>query len=306
MRDSIILSHLRAAAIRTPELRQATFSAEAFGKTDFKSEYLGEKHADGKLAMARTFANVNVPVIAVGKNMISSSFSIMTQYMQIEDSKSFIPSLPVRDMSFNKNTLGFRLGITRLDSLFGKPVVYSLGATGITDEEFGITRMNYMGLLSFGLKRTPKTAVSLGVVAIIDPSSPIPAFVYVSYWHKFSNNIELIANLPTKLALSKQYGKANISFGTDMGGTTAFFYPQQPGLPDKSLYSTFELRTGPGIEYLINKSLIIGLKGGLMNTLNARLFDKNEKPTDYVIKNKVGAVPYVNVSISLLPIFKSL
>lgn len=304
--DSIKMGYLEEAGKRYPILRQAAISTEILSNTDVRSELNGGKFYEGKLRVRRTRANFSLPLAKWGKNSVSGSVNYLQQQFELSKGTSYLAQLPVYDQKVNKSVIGFSASFVRADSLFNRPVFYSASIAGYTDELNAIHRITYSGSISFPFKRTATTSLTLGLVAIIDPSSPVPAAPFVSYWHKFSESgLELFIDMPSRLLVRKQLSqKSWVNLGTELNNSFAFFNFKSSILPENAMYSTLELKSGPSFEYLASKKLILGISGGVISTLSSRLFRRDDKPSDYFIKNKMGAAPYLNFSVSFLPFGK--
>lgn len=303
--DSIIMSYRRAAAMRNPLARQGGISKEIVGRENVTSDLYGNKLSESDVRISRIRANFNLPIMIKGKNAISASVNLLQQRLDLSNTQSFNPQFPVRDMTIDKSTITVSGNYTRFDSLFNKPVIVSASIAGMTDQLVSTLRLNLITLAAIQLKRTPVTAYSVGLLILIDPSAPTPFIPYFSYWHKFNNDLELFLDLPTKLAVRKQVTKrAAVLLSSEISGTSAFFDLKDSALPRKDLYATLELKTGPTFEYLVSKNIILGVNGGLLSTLNSRMYERSASSNDYFIKNKMGSTPYVNFSISILPFLK--
>lgn len=304
--DSIQAFYINEAAMRYPLLRQAAVSTEFTGNANVKSELNGNNFYEGKVKITKVRSHFNLPIAQIGKNTFNGSVSILQQHFDMSGGTSTNPALPALNNSFNKSSVGLSASFFRADSLFNRPVYYSASISGFTDEASSIKRVTYTGAVIFPLKRTPNTTLSLGLIALIDPSSPIPASIYISYWHKFAESkLELIADLPTRLALRKQLSARSwITLGSELGGSSLFFDFKNTILPADAMYTTLEIKSGSTFEYRVTKKLILGLSGGILSTATSRFFERNEKPNDYFIKNKIGSVPYMNFSVSFLPFAK--
>lgn len=306
--DSVKMSYLRIAAIRYPILRQAGISTELVASSRLRSRFNDQDFYKGKGQIMRTRAFVNMPVYQSGKNTFSATVNYLHQQIEVKDVKSFNPQFPVSNQKLDRNTLGFMASYTRNDSAFGKPLVLSASVAYITDESFTRTRLNYLGLISMQVKQTATTALGLGLVVVIDPSSPVPVVPSVNYWHKFNAyDLELFVNLPVGASVRKELtSRAALSFGTEMTGYLSFFEMNKGIMPQNTVYTSLELRTGPKLECRFGKLTMLGISAGMINTLASNLQEENETNKNAFIKNKMGAVPYVNFSISLLPFFKGL
>ena len=306
MRDSLTLEGLSEYAKRYPQLRQGAVAFDVIGNTNVKGELNGKDLYEGKMNMTRIRSNFSVPVKHWGRNLISATVGYQQQRTQITDINSFDAGFPTTAIDITKRTVSISANFSRSDTVFNHQVFYSGGVTGVTDEFSSIKRLNFVGVLTIPIKRTANTSLSLGAVVILDPSAVTPFFTIVSYWHKFKESeLELFVDVPSRLALRKQLSKKSwASLGTELGGSLQFFDLDQPALPRDNIYSYAELRSGATFEYLATKKLVLGVSGGLFNTLSSRMFDRNDKPKDYFYKTSNGSSPYVSFSVSFLPFIK--
>lgn len=303
--DSIKMVFLRQAAVRIPAIRQANASVEVLGKTDIDAKLYGNDLFKGKAQVTRIRADVNLPIITFGKNTVTAAVNGLQQRFKITDVTSYSPLIPEFENSLNTTTLSFRLGLTRVDSLFNRPFLLSAGITAVTDEKAKQVRINYLALAAITLKRTATTSITVGLIGIIDPSSTLPAFPYFSYWHKFNNGMEFFADAPSKISVRKPVStNGTLIFGTELTGTLAFLNAEKSFLPAQNIYTTTELKVGPAFEYRISRDIILGVQGGLLNTFNSWVLEKNAKRSDYILSNKLGATPYINFTVSVLPFIR--
>lgn len=303
IKDSITLIHLRAAALKYPTLRQAYVSREMIGNGKINAQLRDGSLYKGEMEIARTRVNLSLPVYRVGKHQFSTTINYLGQNFKLEKTTSLNPQFAIHDASDYKSTFSFSANYSISDSLFHHPVNFAASVLAVTDGSFSDARMNYLGIISFPLKRTTTTAYSIGLIINIDPASPAPAFPIFNYWHQFGpKGIELFVDMPSRLMLRKQLtAKTAVSLGSELGGTMAFLRFNTNYFPKRSIYTTLEIKSGATFEYTLNKFLVLGVNGGLLSTVASRHLEKNASQGDYFIKNNIHTVPYVNVSLSLLP-----
>ena len=306
--DSLKMEALSGYAMRYPQLRQGSFATDFIGSSNVKAELNGKELFEGKTTVTRIRSVFSVPIAQWGKNAITGTVSYQQQHFETTNIKSFDPQFSSNDRSLTKSTVGFTASFSRADSIFGKQVIYSGSISGITDEASSIKRVNYLGTASVPLKRTPYSSLTVGLVVILDPSAVAPFIPIVSYWRKYKkSDLELFVDIPSRIALRKQLSKRSwTSIGSELGGSLSFFELNQPSFPQNNIYSNIEIRTGATFEYLLTKKIIFGINGGLFTTASNRMFDRNNKPTDYFYKSTNGSSPYISFSISLLPFFTHL
>lgn len=230
----------------------------------------------------------------------------MNQHYKLDQVQDFNPQFPVKDMNFNRQTVGFAITFSHRDSLFHTPVIYGSTLAGLTDQLSTVEKVSYLGSIIFPLKRTANNAFTIGIAVILDRSSVIPVLPVFSYWHKFGDSqTELFVDLPTRVSLRRQLTPNSwVSFGTELTSSYSFFSLNQPPLPQDVSSTQVELKTGPSYEYRVTKKLILGVYGGLFSTVDSRLAKRTDSWNTYFIQNKNSTTPYVNFTISFLPFFR--
>lgn len=301
--DSLKAVALSQYAKRYPSMRQGSFSRDVIGKGTVKAELNGKALYEGEMRTTRTRANFNVPLAVWGRNVVSGTVNYQRVRFETEGIKSSDPQFEAIDRSTTKSTLGFSASFGGADSIFSIPLAYSASISGVTDQFSSIKRVNYLATLIFPLKRNQYSALSLGLVLVLDPSAVAPAIPIISYWHKYkTSDLELFVDLPSRISLRKQWSERSwTSIGTELGGNLFFFDLNHASVPQDAAYSSAELRTGATFEYLLTKKLIFGMNGGLYSSISPRMFKRNDKPTEYFLKTKNASVPYLSFSISFLP-----
>jgi len=303
MMDSIKNVYLTEAAIRNPLLRQVTISTDVISSSNIRSQLYGNDLFEGKLSQVRTKALLSIPLKSWGKNSLSASFSLFHQHFNLHDVKFIQPiANSFNERSVDKLTVGFTGSYTRVDSLFGRQIIYMGSLSGLTGRSSSIQKVSYLGGVILTLKQTPEKRVSVGLLLNLDPSIDIPVIPFYTYWRKYQNGMELNVNLPQEVSVRKSLSdRFWASFGTSISGSVAFFRYAEPGFPKDVNFSIVDLKTGPKIEYRFAEKLIFGLNAGLLTPIQARQFEVSEKANDYFLKNKINSTPFVNFSISVLP-----
>jgi len=308
MIDSLKMEGLSNYAKMYPQLRQGFFTYDIIGNANVHSELKDKDLYDGKMKITRIRTAFNLPLAQWGKNTITGTVGYQRQHLQTTEINSFNPQFSNMDRDVTKSTGSFTATFSRSDSIFGKQVIYSGGLSGISDELSSVKRVNYIGTVTVPLKRNQYSSLSVGLLVIIDPSAISPVIPIISYWHKFKeSDLDLFVDLPSRAILRKQLSKRSwASVGSELGASLLFFDVNQPSLPQNSIYTNVEIRSGATFEYLVTKKLILGVNGGLYTTTASRMFDHNDKPDQYFYRSQASSVPYVSFSISFLPFIKHL
>ncbi|WP_256011673.1 hypothetical protein [Desertivirga xinjiangensis] len=300
-RDSIKASYLEEAAIRSPAFRPVSISTSLFG-AGIMSGKLGENEVyKGDANLVETSIGLKFPVASWGKNTVVANVKYQHQRMEFVEEETASMGLDPSLISFSKGAVGVGAMYTRSDSLFGKKVVYLASISGLTNNISYLRKMSYMAGASFILKQNQNTNFTIGLVVNIDPSSPIPAFPLISYWHRFGySKLELSAD-PSRVSLRKMMKKDLwASFGTSISGSTFFFEQKFQAIPEDVNYSSSDVKTGAGLEYRLFRKFMVGVEGGLAIPMDARAFEAGKTTRDYFFNNERTTRPYLNLSVSLL------
>lgn len=210
MMDSIKSVYLDAYALKYPGIRQVTISHEVVMPGKINTELNGKSLFDGRYWVSKTNANINLPAYRWNKNSIVASIGATHNSFHLNNIKNYNSQFGILPQETSKTTVTTSLSYVRNDSLFGKPVIFNVGATALFNADFSRQRFLYTAVIMFELKRTTTSSLSIGAVFIKDPSATVPFAPLISYWHKISSlEAELFVNAPYRIALRKNL-KRNI------------------------------------------------------------------------------------------------
>lgn len=194
------------------------------------------------------------------------------------------------------------LSATYFSKLFNKSVIYN-ASVFLDDDNKGFERVKGFIGLSFILKQTERTTLTLGGVFIIDPTSQIPFFPTFSYSHRFKNSEwQLDFILPQRLLFRRPIGKeSRLSLGSTFGVTGFYVHSNNQDIPPLNEYSQLEIKTGFIFEHRFNNFLIGTFRGGLQNFISNRLTEKGKPTKDHIYKNSQHPTGYFQVGFSIDP-----
>jgi len=303
--DSIRTKYLEMVALKNPMLRQAGISTETMAPGSSTSRLYGNALYKGQYQVSRATVYFNVPVVHVRKNIVSANFAASHSVMQLYDVTSYDPSREVNTQHVNNTLLKAGLSVTRIDSLFHLPVVYSVTATGLINPETNQHRLVFSGLMGLTVRRTANSALTIGLLVLLDPSAPTPIVPFISFYQKFRPGLELFFD-PSRITLRKELGpRRSISFSNDIVGNLSLLKLDNSDLPARAAFTTLELKSGIMYEHLLTKKMVLTINAGVSSLLAAKMLeqDKNQDP---FIKNKQNMVPYAKVGVSFLPFWKGI
>jgi hypothetical protein len=289
-------------AIRYPALRQFTISANSFGYSDFDAKLNDNNFAGGKIKTQRVSAYISTPAIKWKGNSLSASIYYTYTAIKLKDITNELSDAELTSLTTNNNTIDLALNYSRSARIFSHPIIYSLVARGISDGVKSVRRFNFNGSFNLPLIRKENTTFSVGLLVLIDPSSPIPVEPIVNYYHKFTGSgIELIVDLPNGINVKKEVAKnAWFVLGSNQQSYSTF-YNRHNAFPDgKTSYNTIEVKSGVAFEYLFAKNIMLSIGKGINNYVSATIFKNGEDYGNASITSKNKITPYLNVSLSLL------
>lgn len=303
--DSIKSVYVDQAALKYPRIRQFSISHQENGATNMTSKLYGKDLFKSKFRSARTTINFSLPIISTEKNIVAANLGVIHQFFGIRDITSYDQNQPVVETDTYIPMINLGAAYVRRDSLFGRPITYTASVNALVNPDFSSRQFTFTGLISIPLKKTENSNLTGGAVVLLDPSSPAPFFLYVSYYRNFrSIGLELMADMPYRLALRKELSKkSSLTWNTEMVGSNSFFEFEipHPDLPKKMTFSTLEIKSGLLYEYHLTKKLVLSASAGINSTVKSRILEQGAKPNDYFIKNKNSMGPYAQVGLSLLP-----
>lgn len=297
-------SEAHEQAIRFPSLRQAAVTVDFFGSGHFDSRLNDKDFASGKSRNARISSYFTVPISSWDGNVIGATVYHTENFFNVRSADNQLSDPKVNTGNSSKSTLGLSLNFSRTDAIFHTPVIYSAVFTGISDNLSTIRRFNFNGSVSFPLKHTADTYLSLGALVQIDPSAPIPVLPVINYFQKLnSRGLQLAVDLPQGASIRQSLSRnAWLYLGTNYNTYASFYESGNTSLPGHFSYNTIEFKSGPGFEYLLGRYVILGVSGGVNSTVSARGIAKGSTYNDPFIKTTNKATPYGEFRISLLPL----
>ncbi|WP_309435138.1 hypothetical protein [Chryseobacterium sp.] len=289
-------------AIRYPALRQFGVSVNSYGYNDFDAKFNDNNLAKGKIKTERISSFFNTPAIRWKNNSLSGTVYYTYTSTKLKDITHGADNGQFLPVTSDKSTIDLALNYSRSDMIFNQPIIYSLVARGISDNLNTVRRFNFNGSFTLPLKKNENTSFSVGLLVLVDPSSPLPVEPIINYYHKFaSSGLELIVDLPNGANLKKGIGKnAWFSVGSNQTSYTLFYDHRNDFLDGKISYNTIELKSGAAFEYLFAKNVMLNVGGGINSFLASRVFRDGEKYSNASIKSTTKSSPYVHVGVSML------
>jgi hypothetical protein len=274
---------------------------------DFSSEVFDEAFQEGEIKSQHNFsASANIPVYRTQKWSLTASGNY--QFSEFEfDNLANVSATNIfeQDGIVAFHNFSTALSSTYFSMLFKKPVIYNASIIADGNDD-GFERIKGFLGLTFIMKRTERTTITLGAIVFLDPTSQIPFFPTFTYNHRFKNSkwdFDFI--LPQRLLFRRPIGEnGRFSIGSSFGSTGFYVNVDSPGFADVFEYSQLEIKSGIIYEHRFSNYLIGTFQGGFQNFISNRLTEKGEATKDYIYKNKQDGTGYFQVGISIDPFAK--
>jgi hypothetical protein len=299
MADSVKKAVIVDALLKNPNLRPAMISTTFIGRGQLEGNFRGQNILSGNFVQRRTDALLNLPVKNWGKNgMVTATVYYVRTNYELSD----IKGAEVKDANPSKNTVGLTTTYRRIDSLFGRMFISSARLILMTGDGGGVNKYTVMVNGMFLLKKTATTTFMLGAQVIYDPTVNMPVVPLMVYQKNLPNGFDLNITIPQQLTLRKTVSKNMwASFGTTLVSSVSFFNFTSPYVPRNSNFNSLDLKTGPSVDYKLNKLLLLGVSAGLWTPVMYRQYGRWEKSNHYFFDGKVDSTPYINVNLSVIP-----
>ena len=126
------------------------------------------------------------------------------------------------------------------------------------------------------------TAMTGGVLVLLDPSSIIPMTPTFSYNHKFENSkwdFDFI--LPQRILFRRQLSEnGRLGMGTELNSENFYINLDNPEMRGVYELNQLELKSGITYEYHFAPRLIGMFKAGINNVVNVRLTQRGERTSN--------------------------
>lgn len=310
MMDSIRSARIEDAALMYPRLRQLTIIHHSNAEGNIDSKLHGNEFFTGRIRSSRTSLNLNVPILTQKKNIVVASVGFVHQFIELSKITNYDSRFVVSQESVNIPMLNLAASVSRRDTILHIPVSFSASVGGLFNPDFTSKQFRLLGLVTVPVIRRENTNMTVGVALTIDPAAVLPVLPIISYSHKFNSiNTDLFVDIPSRVALRKAVTKKNfVTVFSELTGNNSFFGITDPTplLPNRMNFSTVELKSGVLFEHRLTKKAVVSLSGGLNTTIRSKLIKVDGKQSEYVIKNKTPAMPYIQIGFSLLPFWDPL
>ncbi|MBF4508415.1 hypothetical protein IRZ83_17185 [Flavobacterium sp. JLP] len=292
----------KAIVDKFPTTRTLDVQYEQLGPTNYDSDLFGNNFEKGRIESHNRFkAAFNLPFYASKSKRFVLTASLRYKY----ESYSFGSIYNYNTtQTYTRNTEDIHywtgaVSATYVSSLFKKPVIYNATAT-VDGNEDNLQRLKGFVSAVIVLKRTPSTTITIGALAMLDPSSIVPVTPLFTLNHKFKDSKwDMDFILPQRLLFRRELlENGRISLGTELNSESFYLNLNTSNLNGVYELNQLELKSGITYEYCFTPKIIAFVKGGVNNVLSTRITEKGERTSRYVYDHKEDAQGYFRVGIS--------
>lgn len=304
-KESNIKTFGKAITDKFPTTRTFDVQYEQLGATNFESKLFDETLAEGRVYdHNRLKFAFNMPFYRSKSKRFILTSSLRYKYESYDFGSTFSTN-PEAPFSSGKQDFHYFVGAlsaTYMSTLFKKPVIYNATVSVDANHE-NFQRIKGLASANIVLKKNANTTITVGVLAILDPSSIIPVTPLFTYNHKFKNSkwdVDFI--LPQRLLFRRELlENGRISFGTELNSENYYLNLNTSRLNGIYELNQLELKSGLTYEYHFSPKIIGMFKVGANNVLNTRITERGERTNKYVYDQKEEMQGYFKVGISYNP-----
>lgn len=301
--DSIIKAKtVKGITNRFPSTRLFDLQYQQYLPTDFDSELYDLPFEEGQIQNHYRFsASANLPIIMKPKWNITTSLRYRYEAFELKDVKNSLDnSIPAYSEKLDYHYLSGALSFTYFSRIFNKPFIYNASVIVDGTEKDAQRIKGFFGA-NIILKKTERTTIGVGLLVLVDPTSPVPATPTFMWEHKFKDSpwtMDFI--LPQRLLFKRHlFGKARLSLGSELN--TSGFYIDQSALSNVYDYRNIEINSGLTYEHLLAPSVIASFRAGLATIFNSRISVRGENTNDYIYSNNQDGTAYFSLGFSFNP-----
>lgn len=288
-----------------PTTRIFDVQYEQLGPSNFDSKLFGNHFERGRIeSHNRLKASFNLPFFTskTKRFVLTSSLRYKYETYEFGDIYNVNSATPYTRAKEEIHFFAAALSATYVSTLFHKPVIYNATAT-VDGNEDNVQRVKGFVTANIVLKRTANTTITVGALAMLDPSAIIPVTPLLTYNHKFENsNWDIDFILPQRLLVRRGLlENGRISLGTELNSESFYLNLSSPNLKGIYELNQLELRSGITYEYRFSSKIIGLLKAGVNNVLSSRVTERGERTSKYIYDQKEDPQGYFRFGISYNP-----
>jgi hypothetical protein len=304
-KEAPMKSVVKAVTAKFPATRILDVQYEQLGPANFDSKLFGERFEKGRIEdHNRLKIAINVPFYTSESKRFVLTSSLRYKYETYEFGDIYKAN-SAAPFSRDKKEIHYfagALSATYMAKFFNKPIIYNATATVDGDQE-KVQRLKGFVTANVVLKRNANTTLTIGVLAVLDPSAIIPITPLLIYNHKFENSkwdIDFI--LPQRLLFRRDLlEKGRVSLGTELNSESFYLHLDAPNLKGTYELNQLELKSGITYEYQFTPKIVGMFKTGVNNILSMRITEKGERTNRYIYDQKEDTQGYFRFGLSYNP-----
>jgi len=296
---------VKAVTDKFPTTRILDVQYEQLGPTNYDSRLFGDGFEKGRIdGHDRLKVAINVPFFATASKRFVVTGSLRYKYETYEFGNVYNYAAAATYTKEKEEFYYFAgaLSATYMSTLFRKPVIYNATAT-VDGNQDNVQRVKGFVTANVVIKRTANTTITVGALAMLDPSAIIPITPLLTLNYKFKDSKwDLDFILPQRLLLRRELlENGRISLGTELNSESFYLNLNASNLKGIYELNQLELKSGITYEYRSAPQIIGFLKGGVNNVLSTRVTERGERTSKYIYDHKEDAQGYFRVGISYNP-----
>ena len=178
------------------------------------------------------------------------------------------------DMGTNHHLMGLSVIAIYMNQLFKRPLTILTNVrTECYEQGFGSVTGFLVGMLQ--LKQTSQSSFGVGLIGLINTTSPFPLFPMFTYRHRLDEKC-FMEIMPPQFHFSYSFDSDNrLTAGISMDGDRFYIKPNNTSLPETCLYSRSLMRPELKYETSLSKELKLCFRHGGYHVINSKLYRKN-------------------------------
>ena len=304
-KDSPAKTVVKVVTDKFPTTRILDVQYEQLGPTNYDSKLFGNRFEKGRIeSHDRLKVAINVPFFSSKSKRFVLTSSLCYKYETYEfgDIYKVNSTIPFTREKEEIHFFAAALSATYIATLFNKPIIYNATAT-VDGNQDNVQRVKGFVTANVVLKRTANTTITVGALAMLDPSSIIPLTPLFTYNHKFENSkwdVDFI--LPQRILFRRGLlENGRISLGTELNSESFYLNLNTESLKGIYELNQLELKSGITYEYRFSSKIIGMVKAGMNNVVSTRITEKGERTNRYVYDQKEDPQGYFRFGISYNP-----
>lgn len=217
------------------------------------------------------------------------------EYSGMGDSGAAIPI----DMGTDHHTAGLRVNGFYMDRLFGKPLT-AFAYIMADGHEHGLGKVSGFVVGMLQLSRTARSSFGVGLIGLINTTSPWPVFPMLTYRYRFSNRWQMEI-MPPQVNFTCVFDQDNrLTAGLTISGDRFYVNPRSRFLPKTCLYSQSMIRPELKYETRLGKDISLCVRHGGQHVMSSRLYGKNSNTKFVDFDTDVSAFWSIQLATNIL------